>query len=112
MADPLKPKIVKLESGEKYQRLFNKDSGTCGMKSGHVILEKEEEIGEHSTNMMEEAPVILKGKGLLVINKKEKLYFEQDSVLYIPPGTLHNVRNTGDGILEYVFITSNAEQTL
>jgi mannose-6-phosphate isomerase-like protein (cupin superfamily) len=112
MADSPKPKIVKLEPGERYQRLFNKDTGTCGMKAGHVILKKEEEIGEHSTNAMEEALVILKGKGLLIINKKEELGFEQDSVLYIPPCTLHNVKNTGSGILEYVFITSNAEQKL
>lgn len=109
MADFLKPKIVKLVSGSKYQRLFNKDSGTRGIKSGHVILEKGEEIGEHSTNDLEEALVILKGNGQLVINKKENLDFEDNMVLYIPPETIHNVRNTGKGILEYIFITSNAK---
>jgi len=108
MADSPKTKIVRLERGERYQRLFNKESCTCGMKSGHVILKKGEEIGEHSTNAMEEALVILKGKGILVINKKEELDFKEDSVLYIPPGTLHNVKNAGEGILEYIFITSNA----
>jgi len=109
MADLPKPKIVKLDSNSKYQRLFNKDSGTLGLKSGHVILKKGEEIGEHSTNDLEEALVILKGKGLLLINSEEEFDFEDNSVLYIPPDTVHNVKNTGNGILEYIFITSNAK---
>lgn len=112
MADYTKAKIVRLESSSKYQRLFSKDSGTCGIKSGHVILKEGEEIGEHSTGSLEEALVILKGKGSLLINKEEGLDFENNSVLYIPPETVHNVKNTGKGILEYIFITSNAEQKL
>ena len=104
-----KVKIARLESGSKYQRLFNKDSGTCGMKSGHVILKPGEEIGEHSTENSEEALAILKGKGQLVINKEEVLNIEDNTVLYIPPETLHNVKNTGGGILEYIFLTSNAK---
>ena len=109
MADPLKLKIVKLESGSRYQRLFNKDSGTCGMKSGHVILKKGEEIGEHSTNGLEEALVVLKGRGRLVINKDEAIDFETNTVLYVPPDTIHNVKNIGNETLEYIFIASNAE---
>lgn len=110
MADLFKVKIVKLESGSKYQRLFSPESGTRGIKSGHVILKKGEEIGEHSTNDLEEALVILKGKGQLAINKKESVDFEDNTVLYVPPDTVHNVKNTGSGILEYIFITSNAKQ--
>ena len=108
MADLLKVKIVKLESGAKYQRLFNKDSGTGGMKSGHVILKEGEEIGEHSTNDLEEALVVLKGSGQLVVNSENAINFEADMVLCVPPGTIHNVKNTGRGILEYIFITSYA----
>jgi len=109
MADCSKIKVVKLESGSKYQRLFGKDSGTCGIKSGHVILKSGEEIGEHSTNDLEEALVILEGRGRLVIGKEESFDFEHDTVLYVPPRTTHNVKNIGKGILEYIFITSNAK---
>jgi len=109
MADFSKAKIVKLDSSSKYQRLFSRDTGTCGIKSGHVILKEGEEIGEHSTNDLEEALVILKGKGRLVINKEAGLDFEDNVVLYVPPGTIHNVKNTGSCALEYVFITSNAK---
>jgi len=112
MADFSKPKIVKLKSGSKYQRLFSRGSGTRGIKSGHVTLKEGEEIGEHSTNDLEEALVILKGKGLLLINSEEEFDFEDNSVLYIPPDTIHNVKNTGSGVLEYIFITSNAKQKL
>ena len=110
MADLLKVKVVKLESGAKYQRLFNKDSGTRGMKSGHVALKETEEVGEHSTNDLEEALVILKGKGSLAINNKDKVDFEAGMVLYVPPNTIHNVKNIGKEILEYIFITSYASE--
>ena len=112
MADFSKPKIVKLKSGSKYQRLFSRDSGTRGIKSGHVTLKEGEEIGEHSTNDLEEALIILKGSGRLIINKKKGLDFEDNTVLYVPPDTIHNVKNTGSGVLEYIFITSNAKQKL
>jgi mannose-6-phosphate isomerase-like protein (cupin superfamily) len=109
MADSSKAKIIKLETGSRYQRLFSKDSGTCGIKSGHVTLKEGEEIGEHSTNGLEEVLVILKGKGRLVTGE-EGLDFEDDAVLYVPPETTHNVKNTGKGILEYIFITSHATE--
>lgn len=112
MADFSKAKIVKLDPSLKYQRLFSSASGTCGMKSGHVILKEGEEIGEHSTNDSEEALVILRGKGRLVINNKEGIDFEDDAALYVPPDTTHNVKNTGSGVLEYIFITSNAKKKL
>ena len=112
MADFLKAKILKLEPSSKYQRLFDKDSGTFGIKAGHVMLKQGEEIGEHSTNDREEALIILKGKGQLEINKRENLDFKDNAVLYIPPDTIHNVKNIGKGILEYIFITSNVNQKL
>jgi mannose-6-phosphate isomerase-like protein (cupin superfamily) len=112
MTDSSKIKIVRLERGAKYQRLFRGDFGTCGIKSGHVVLKKGGEIGEHSTAGLEEVLIVLKGKGTLVINNIDGLDFEKDSVLYIPPHTNHNVKNTGRGELEYIFITSNAEQKI
>ncbi len=108
MAEPLKPKIVRLKSGSRYQRLISRDSGTCNIKAGHVILKKGEEIGKHSTDDLEEALVILKGKGRLEIGNAEALDFKDNTVLYVPPDTVHNIRNTGAKILKYIFITSNA----
>lgn len=110
MADFSKSKIVKLVSGSKYQRLFSKDSGTRGIKLGHVILNPGEEIGEHSTENYEEALVILKGKGNLIIEKDDIIEIGEGHAMYIPPETIHNVKNTDKAILEYIFITSHAEK--
>ncbi len=103
----MKPRLIKLKSAEKYQKLFGRDSGTSGMKSGHVILQPGENIGEHSTGEREETLVILKGKGEAVIGKGEIFNIEEDTVLYIPPQTGHDIKNTSLEILEYVFIISN-----
>ena len=50
--------------------------------------------------------IILEGRGELLINGREKLNFEKDTALYIPPNTVHDVRNTGRDPLKYVFIAS------
>jgi mannose-6-phosphate isomerase-like protein (cupin superfamily) len=110
MDKPGRVKIVRLDANSKYQRLFSKDSGTCAIKSGHVILKPGEEIGEHSTNELEEVLVILKGKGELAIDKDKALKIEPSTVLYVPPFTNHNVKNNSKDILEYIFVTSNAAQ--
>jgi len=103
----MKPRLIILDSAEKYQRLFSRDLGTSGMKSGHVRLQPGENIGEHSTGEREEVLVILKGKGEAVIGKGEIFNIEKDTILYIPSQTGHDIKNTGLEILEYVFIISN-----
>ncbi|MFA4991288.1 MAG: cupin domain-containing protein [Candidatus Omnitrophota bacterium] len=100
-------RVVKLENTSRYQRLLNSDSGTRGIKAGHVVLKPGEDIGEHSTAKdIEEVLVILGGKGDLVIGAGLAKKIEIGHVAYVPPNTPHNVKNTGSGDLEYVFITS------
>lgn len=102
-------KVIKLDTGGKYQRLFSRESGTHGIKSGHVILKQDEEVGEHSTNGLEEVLIILKGKGEVLADKKNKVKIEENSAVYIPPDTIHNVKNTGREILEYIFVTAETK---
>lgn len=101
-------KIVKLKFDSRYQRLFNKDSCTLGIRAGHVLLKAGDDIGSHTTGALEEILIILKGKGELSAGKDSRLKIEEGSVLYIPPDTEHNVKNTGKTLLEYVFVTSMA----
>lgn len=108
MNNASKVKLIKLESKERYQRLFNKDLGTCGMRAGHVSLRPGENIGEHTTGDLEETLIILRGRGEARIDDA-KLQIEANSILYIPPQTSHDIKNTGSVVLEYVFITSKAE---
>jgi len=100
-------KIIKLDAKAKYQRLISREFGSLRIKSGHVILKSGENIGEHSTEDKEEALIILKGKGKVRIDKKDTHDIEQGMFIYIPPKTLHDVKNTGLDILEYIFTTSN-----
>ena len=108
MSNSRKAMLIKLESSEKYQRLLNKDSGSFGIKSGHVILKPGENIGEHTTAEREELIIVLKGSGEAIVDRETILKIESNSVLYIPPKTKHDIKNTGSGILEYIFITSPA----
>ncbi len=102
-----KPRLIKLESVERYQRLLNKDSGTCGIKAGHVILQPGQSIGEHTTGEREEVIVILNGNGEAMVGKDSIFKLEKDIVLYIPPKIDHDVKNNGTGELEYIFVTAD-----
>ena len=106
MPNSHKPKLIKLESTERYQRLLDKDSGSLGIKCGHVILKPGENVGEHTTAEREELVIVLKGGGEAVVDKEGILKIENNTLLYIPPETLHDIKNTGSNILEYIFITS------
>ena len=102
----LTPKIIKLHSGEQYTRLFSiKNGDALSFRSGYVTLKENESIGEHNTEDSEEILIILKGEGELYINGREKLKFQGGTAVYIPPNTMHDVKNTGQSPLEYVFIT-------
>jgi len=108
MNDIKTAKLVKLVSGGKYQRLLSHESGTFGVKSGHVILNPGEKIGLHSTDEREEVIIVLKGAGEAAVGPGKILKIEENSVLYIPPKTEHDINNTGTWILEYVYVTSIA----
>lgn len=100
-----KARLIKLESGERYQRLFSRESETSGIKAGHVILKPGESIGEHSTLEREEVLIVLRGSGEAVIDKDVILSIKPDTVAYIPSRTNHDIKNTGQDIMEYIFIT-------
>lgn len=102
-------KLIRLESKERYQRLVSKEFGSFGIKAGHVILRPGENIGEHTTGNREEIIVILKGKGEARIGKTDAVNIKKNEVLYIPPQAEHDIKNTGSGILEYIFITSEVQ---
>ncbi len=99
-------KIVQLTQGEKYQRLLGGDPETFGMKSGNVILRPGEEVGEHSTDRQEEAILILKGEAQFFAENREPIRALKGSLLYVPPDTKHNVKNTGKEDLQYVYVVA------
>ncbi|MDD5134174.1 MAG: cupin domain-containing protein [Phycisphaerae bacterium] len=94
--------VTELAENSEYQSLF-KAPATCGMHAGRVYLKGGDECGRHSTHDREEMLVFLSGKGLAVIGENKTLEVGQGKVLYIPPQTLHNIKNMADEPLSYIF---------
>jgi len=99
--------VIALNDQPEYQRLLEGPPQTRGMKVGRVHLEAGKACGQHSTKDKEEILIFLSGEGeLLVGDEKEVLAVGVGRVAYIPPQTIHDVRNTGPEPLVYVFCVS------
>jgi mannose-6-phosphate isomerase-like protein (cupin superfamily) len=81
-------------------------SGSKSLKAGRIILEVGEEVGEHVTENREEVIVVLKGEGIL-LKEKGNLPIKEGDAHYIKEDTRHNVRNTSNRELEYVYIVNS-----
>ena len=79
---------------------------TAGMRSGFVRLKPGETVGWHTTGQNEESLVILHGEGEALIDGQAKHVFAAPAFAYIPPATRHDVSNTGNAVLEYVYIVA------
>jgi quercetin dioxygenase-like cupin family protein len=76
------------------------------LRSGSVVLDPGEEIGEHRTDDKEEAIIVLHGTAT-VICEEEKFAVGEKQFAYIPRDKTHNVLNETDGSVEYVYITTS-----
>ena len=100
------PKVVQFKGDEKYQRLLGGVPDTSGMKSGYMTLKPGESVGEHSTESKEEAIIILKGKGELSCEGSPAVTAQENTLIYVPPNTKHDVKNTGTEPLKYIYVVS------
>ena len=81
---------------------------TAGMCSGYVRLRPGEAVGWHTTGKNEESLVILSGRGEARLEGQPARPFSAPALVYIPPAQRHNVANTGQEILEYVYVVAPA----
>ncbi len=81
---------------------------TAGMRSGFVRLKPGETVGWHTTGRNEEALVILRGQGAVLIEGQSQRTFAAPELAYVPPATRHNIQNTGKELLEYVYVVAPA----
>jgi mannose-6-phosphate isomerase-like protein (cupin superfamily) len=95
--------VIDLSDKAEYQRLLSGKPQTYGMRSGRVYLKPGEDCGRHSTEQREEILVFLSGTGVLLINEKDSLPIGEGKVSYIPPNTVHNIKNTGSEPLTYIY---------
>jgi mannose-6-phosphate isomerase-like protein (cupin superfamily) len=103
-----KPFVVDLNDKFEFQRLLPGEPQTCGMKAGRVYLAPGESCGRHSTNDREELLVFLAGSGKAIIGKNDAFDVGFGKVAYIPPQTHHDVQNTGNEPLIYVYCVAPA----
>jgi oxalate decarboxylase/phosphoglucose isomerase-like protein (cupin superfamily) len=105
--------IVQLNDKPDYQRILEGKPQTCGMRSGRVFLESGKACGQHSTKDHEELLVFLSGQGELLIGDPAQavtsLQVEAGRLAYIPPRTLHDVHNTGNAPLVYIYCVAPVE---
>lgn len=102
----MKPTTIKLAGAEKFTRLLAGTPATAGMKSGYLTLKPGEMVGEHKTDAREEAIIILEGKASVYCDNQLAFVSEAESLVYVPPETLHDIRNEGDKILRYVYVVT------
>lgn len=106
---PPQPQTLPLKCAEGDCPLLQGIPQTAGMRSGFVRLKTRESVGWHTTGRNEEALVILSGRGEALIEGQPGHPFEAPMLVYIPPATRHNVINTGDALLEYVYVVAPAK---
>jgi mannose-6-phosphate isomerase-like protein (cupin superfamily) len=100
------PLSFSLECGGGDCPLLQGAPQTAGMRGGAVQLKPGESVGWHSTGQNEEALVILRGSGVANIAGHADVPVSAYRMAYIPPGTKHNVTNTGNEVLEYVWVVA------
>lgn len=103
----IKPKVIPLPGGqEPYTQILSGPPETNCLKSGCVILAPGKAVGKHSTNGYEELIVPLEGEGELRVDGMEPLPVRPGQVLYTPPQISHDVMNTGNQPLKYIYIVA------
>lgn len=103
-------KVVKADrSGQEYVRLLGGPPETYAMRSGAVTLQPGQTIGWHSTHANEEAIIVLEGEGTLILNEDQELPLQAGYVAYCPPGTEHDVKNTGSGVFRYIYVVARTQ---
>jgi mannose-6-phosphate isomerase-like protein (cupin superfamily) len=103
MGFPEKVLTIELNNEPENQKLLSGSPQTSGMRSGRVYLAPDQSCGQHSTKDREEMLVFLSGLGTLLIGENESFDIGQGKVSYIPPNTVHDVKNTGSEPLVYVY---------
>jgi mannose-6-phosphate isomerase-like protein (cupin superfamily) len=102
--------VIDLNGKPENQKLLSGRPQTLGMRSGRVYLAPDEACGQHSTKDREEMLVFLAGRGQLFIGEQDELEVGQGKIAYIPPNTLHNVKNTGTVPLVYVYCVAPTQE--
>ena len=110
LRDTPKPKSVEIDrSATTDTRVLGGPPETVTMRSGSVVLLPSKSVGKHNTGDYEEAVVVLAGNGEMRLADGTVLKLKPYVVAYCPPGTEHDVMNTGNEPLRYVYVVAKAK---
>jgi len=105
------PKVVELDAhGHDYRPVLNGPPETAGMRSGLVVLASQKSVGRHSTGQNEEVLIVLEGQGQMLFGDGRTLPVEANHAVYCPPRTVHDVKNTGQSVLRYVYVVAKTDK--
>jgi mannose-6-phosphate isomerase-like protein (cupin superfamily) len=107
----LQPKAKKVEldiSGTDYVRILGGPPESVTMRSGYVVLLPSQSVGSHSTGECEEMVVVLQGNGEMLFRDGSAMQLRPHVVIYCPPETEHDVRNSGKRALRYIYMVARA----
>ena len=103
------PEVRVITLPERAQLFFPILAGppeTGSMESAVVTLEPGKSVGVHNTEGYEELLVPLTGEGELRVTGKPAIAIKKGCAVYSPPGTEHDVVNTGNDVLTYIFVAA------
>jgi mannose-6-phosphate isomerase-like protein (cupin superfamily) len=94
---------LQVKGRQRFLRLIGDSDKLKGLRSGYVVLKSKESIGEHNTGSSEEVIFIISGSGSVCYGKKNIVTVKNNSFVFIPAQTPHNVTNTGRNLLKYIY---------
>ena len=100
--------IALRQTAAGYQELLSGPPSSIRMKSGLVVLAPGKSVGKHSTQDHEEMVIVLEGRGQMLLSNGTRVDISPEAASYSPPGTEHDVVNTGEGVLRYIYVVSPA----
>lgn len=100
--------VESLNEESEHQALLNGVPQTRGMRSGRVYLLPGADCGVHSTEENEEMLIFLSGSGEAVLDGGKTFKVGKGKFAYIPPQTVHNIRNNSDKPLCYIYCVAPA----
>ena len=94
--------IKVLRTGPGSRELLSRPA-TRAVRVGLTYLLPGQSVGRHTTGQNEEVIVVLRGRGVLRADGGEH-ELSEGYVAYIGPETDHDVQNTGDGPMAYIYV--------
>lgn len=99
---------ILLDSEEQYKRLLVGPPQNHCLRSGLINLQPGSSVGKHNTENYEELVVVLEGQGEM-LGTEGRLVINPRQAVYCPPHTEHDVLNTGNAPLKYIYIVTKTK---